>query len=64
MPGRVGTVSGLFFGFAFGMAGLGAAVLGMVADRTGIEFVYRGIAWLPLLGVVAVLLPRSRPARH
>lgn len=64
MPGRVGTVSGLFFGFAFGMAGLGAAVLGMVADRTSIEFVYRGIAWLPLLGVVAVLLPRSRPARH
>jgi MFS transporter, FSR family, fosmidomycin resistance protein len=64
MPGRVGTVSGLFFGFAFGMAGLGAAVLGMVADRTSIEFVYRGIAWLPLLGVVAVLLPKSRSPRH
>jgi FSR family fosmidomycin resistance protein-like MFS transporter len=64
MPGRVGTVSGLFFGFAFGMAGLGAAVLGMVADRTGIEFVYRGIAWLPLLGVVAVLLPKGRSPRH
>jgi MFS transporter, FSR family, fosmidomycin resistance protein len=60
MPGRVGTVSGLFFGFAFGMGGLGAAVLGMVADRTGIEFVYRSIAWLPLLGVVAVLLPKTR----
>jgi hypothetical protein len=64
MPGRVGTVSGLFFGFAFGMAGLGAAVLGMVADRTGIEFVYRGSAWLPLLGVVAVLLPKGRSPRH
>lgn len=60
MPGRVGTVSGLFFGFAFGMGGLGAAVLGMLADRTSIEFVYRSIAWLPLLGVVAVLLPRRR----
>jgi FSR family fosmidomycin resistance protein-like MFS transporter len=46
------------------MAGLGAAVLGMVADRTGIEFVYRGIAWLPLLGVVAVLLPKGRSPRH
>ena len=60
MPGRVGTVSGLFFGFAFGMGGLGAAVLGMLADRTSIEFVYRSIAWLPLLGVVAALLPRRR----
>ena len=60
MPGKVGTVSGLFFGFAFGMGGLGAAVLGMLADRTSIEFVYRSIAWLPLLGVVAALLPRRR----
>ena len=60
MPGRVGTVSGLFFGFAFGMGGLGAALLGMLADRTSIEFVYRSIAWLPLLGVVAALLPRRR----
>ncbi len=60
MPGKVGTVSGLFFGFAFGMGGLGAAVLGMLADRTSIEFVFRSIAWLPLLGVVAALLPRQR----
>lgn len=60
MPGKVGTVSGLFFGFAFGMGGLGAAVLGMLADRTSIDFVYHGIAWLPLLGVVAVLLPGRR----
>ncbi|HVY08235.1 MAG TPA: MFS transporter [Burkholderiales bacterium] len=60
MPGKVGMVSGLFFGFAFGMGGLGAAVLGVLADRTSIEFVYRAIAWLPLLGVVAILLPRSR----
>ena len=60
MPGKVGTVSGLFFGFAFGMGGLGAAVLGVLADRTSIEFVYQSIAWLPLLGIVAVLLPRRR----
>jgi FSR family fosmidomycin resistance protein-like MFS transporter len=60
MPGKVGTVSGLFFGFAFGMGGLGAALLGLLADRTGIEFVYQSIAWLPLLGIVAALLPRRR----
>jgi FSR family fosmidomycin resistance protein-like MFS transporter len=57
IPGKVGMVSGLFFGFAFGMGGLGAAVLGMVADRTSIDNVYHLIAYLPLLGVVAVLLP-------
>lgn len=60
MPGKVGMVSGLFFGFAFGMGGLGAAVLGVLADRTSIEFVYRGIAYLPLLGVVAAFLPKSK----
>ena len=59
MPGRVGMVSGLFFGFAFGMGGLGAAVLGMFADRTSIADVYQAIAYLPLLGVVAALLPRG-----
>jgi FSR family fosmidomycin resistance protein-like MFS transporter len=59
MPGRVGTVSGLFFGFAFGMGGLGAAVLGVLADRTSIGFVYQAIAWLPLLGLAAALLPRA-----
>ncbi|MFO1193935.1 MAG: MFS transporter [Rhodoferax sp.] len=60
MPGKVGTVSGLFFGFAFGMGGLGAAVLGLLADRSSIELVYQGIAWLPLLGVVAIWLPKTR----
>jgi FSR family fosmidomycin resistance protein-like MFS transporter len=60
MPGKVGMVSGLFFGFAFGMGGLGAAVLGVLADRTSVEFVYKGIAYLPLLGVVAALLPKSK----
>lgn len=59
MPGKVGMVSGLFFGFAFGMGGLGAAVLGLLADRTSIAFVYQAIAYLPLLGLVAALLPKA-----
>ncbi|VTU12889.1 Fosmidomycin resistance protein [Variovorax sp. SRS16] len=64
MPGKVGMVSGLFFGFAFGMGGLGAALLGLLADHTSIDFVYRVIAYLPLLGIVAALLPNvERPRR-
>jgi FSR family fosmidomycin resistance protein-like MFS transporter len=59
MPGKVGTVSGLFFGFAFGMGGLGAAVLGAVADARGIEYVYAICAYLPLLGLLTALLPDS-----
>jgi FSR family fosmidomycin resistance protein-like MFS transporter len=62
IPGRIGAVSGLFFGFAFGMGGLGAAALGMLADATNIDIVYRVCAWLPLLGVVAILLPDVRRA--
>jgi FSR family fosmidomycin resistance protein-like MFS transporter len=57
LPGRTGTVAGLFFGFAFGMGAIGAAVLGALADATSIEFVYRVCAWLPLVGLLAVLLP-------
>ncbi len=57
IPGKVGTVSGLFFGFAFGMGGLGAAALGLLADATSVEFVYRVCAYLPLLGIVAIFLP-------
>jgi FSR family fosmidomycin resistance protein-like MFS transporter len=57
MPGRVGAVSGLFFGFAFGVGGIGAAVLGGLADVHGIEFVYRVCSFLPLLGIVAAGLP-------
>ena len=64
MPHRIGMVSGLFFGFAFGMGGLGAAVLGLLADRTSIEYVYQLTAFLPLLGIVAAWLPPSRPAAH
>ena len=65
MPGRVGMVSGLFFGLAFGMAGIGAAALGELADLTNIEFVYRVCSFLPLIGLLTALLPdiegRSRP---
>jgi MFS transporter, FSR family, fosmidomycin resistance protein len=57
MPGNVGAVSGLFFGFAFGIGGIGAAVLGGLADQHGIEFVYRICAYLPLIGMVAAFLP-------
>ena len=57
MPGKVGTVSGLFFGFAFGMGGIGAAVLGTLADAHGIEYVYRLCAFLPLLGLLTAFLP-------
>jgi FSR family fosmidomycin resistance protein-like MFS transporter len=57
VPGKVGMISGLFFGFAFGVAGLGAALLGALADDTSIEFVYRVCAFLPVIGVLAGLLP-------
>jgi MFS transporter, FSR family, fosmidomycin resistance protein len=57
LPGKVGMVAGLFFGFAFGMGGIGAAVLGKLADLQGIEFVYRVCAFLPLLGLLTVFLP-------
>ncbi|MBI3492331.1 MAG: MFS transporter [Acidobacteria bacterium] len=57
VPGRVGLISGVFFGFAFGMGGLGAAVLGALADRVGIESVYGLCAFLPLIGLLAAFLP-------
>ncbi len=57
MPGRVGMVAGLFFGLAFGIAGIGSAVLGKVADHTGINFVFQICAYLPLLGLLTVFLP-------
>jgi FSR family fosmidomycin resistance protein-like MFS transporter len=57
MPGRTGTVAGLFYGFAFGMGGVGAAVLGKFADLTSITFVYQVCAFLPLLGLLAAFLP-------
>lgn len=57
MPGRVGTISGLFFGFAFGMGGIGAAVLGELADRTSIEYVYFLCSFLPAIGILTAFLP-------
>ena len=60
MPGKTGAISGLFFGLAFGIAGIAAAALGALADRYSIELVYHLCAFLPLLGVVAFLLPDMR----
>jgi FSR family fosmidomycin resistance protein-like MFS transporter len=64
VPGKVGMISGLFFGFAFGVAGLGAAVLGRVADAYGIYTVYRICAFLPAIGLLAGLLPDLRQREH
>ena len=61
-PDSVGMVSGLFFGFAFGVGGIGAAALGWAADRIGIVEVYHLVAFMPLLGLLAVFLPRISPA--
>jgi FSR family fosmidomycin resistance protein-like MFS transporter len=57
LPGRVGLISGLFFGLSFGMGGIGAGALGFLADREGIEFVYRVCSFLPLIGLLAAFLP-------
>ncbi|MEO8848350.1 MAG: MFS transporter, partial [Casimicrobiaceae bacterium] len=54
---KIGLVSGMFFGFAFGMGGLAAAMLGLLADHTSVDLVYRVCAFLPLIGVIAVFLP-------
>ncbi len=63
LPGRVGTVAGLFFGFAFGISAIAAAVLGEWADRTSLEHVFHGCAYLPLMGIIAAFLPKlERPA--
>jgi FSR family fosmidomycin resistance protein-like MFS transporter len=58
VPGRTGLIAGIFFGFAFGMGGIAAAVLGVIADARGIEFVYRICAYLPLMGLLTIFLPR------
>ena len=62
VPGRVGMISGLCFGFAFGMAGLGAAVLGELADVTSINFVYTVCSFLPAVGLLAAFLPNLEPS--
>jgi FSR family fosmidomycin resistance protein-like MFS transporter len=63
LPGKVGTVAGLFFGLSFGMGGIGSVALGWLADITSVSLVIRLCAFLPLLGVVAFLLPKDRRSR-
>jgi FSR family fosmidomycin resistance protein-like MFS transporter len=63
MPGRVGMVSGLFFGFAFGMGGIGAAVVGQLADLTSLDYAYRVCAFLPAIGLLTGLLPNIEARR-
>jgi MFS transporter, FSR family, fosmidomycin resistance protein len=57
IPGKIGMISGLFFGFAFGMGGLGSALLGILADKTSLEYVYHICAFLPLIGILTFFLP-------
>jgi MFS transporter, FSR family, fosmidomycin resistance protein len=64
VPGKVGTISGLFFGLAFGMGGMGAAFLGRLADATSITFVYQVCAYLPALGLLTAFLPNVEPPRR
>ena len=64
IPGKIGTISGLFFGLAFGLAGIGAAVLGQLADVWGIVAVYKLCSFLPLLGVLAIFLPDLHKRRN
>src|SRR6185503_13665517 len=63
LPGRVGLVSGIFFGFAFGLGGIGAAAMGRLADAYGMYFVFQLCAFLPALGLVAWFLPDIEGAR-
>ena len=60
LPSRVGMVAGLFFGFAFGVSAIASAALGALADRTGIEFVFKLCGYLPLLGLLTAFLPSDK----
>jgi len=60
LPGKIGMVSGLFYGFAFGIAGLGSAILGYLADQTSIEYVYEIVAFLPIIGIITYFLPNLK----
>lgn len=64
LPRKIGMISGLFFGFAFGIGGLGSAMLGLIADHTSIEFVYKLCALLPLIGISAYFLPNVKSHRR
>ena len=59
LPGRVGLVAGVFFGFSFGLGGIGAAALGELADRTSLDTVYAICAFLPAIGLLTILLPKG-----
>ncbi|MNI57862.1 Fosmidomycin resistance protein [compost metagenome] len=63
LPGKVGLVSGLFFGLAFGLGGLGSALLGVLADATSIAFIMKLCAFLPLIGMFTLLLPKDEMIR-
>ena len=63
VPGRVGMIAGIFFGFAFGMGGIAAAVLGVVADAKGIDYVYKVCAFLPFVGLLTIFLPNMKEAK-
>jgi FSR family fosmidomycin resistance protein-like MFS transporter len=63
VPGKVGLIAGLFFGLAFGIAGIGSAALGHLADLTSIEYVFQVCAWLPLIGLLTAFLPEVEPVR-
>lgn len=60
LPKKLGMVSGLFYGFAFGMGGLGSALLGSLADKTSITYIYQLCAYLPLIGIIALFLPNLK----
>ncbi len=63
VPGRIGAISGVFFGLAFGVAGIGAALLGQIADVRGIDFVYKLCSFLPAIGLLTAFLPNLEPGR-
>jgi FSR family fosmidomycin resistance protein-like MFS transporter len=63
VPGKVGMIAGLFFGFAFGMGGLGSALLGKLADMTSISYVFKVCAFLPLIGIITGFLPGLKSKR-
>ena len=64
VPGRVGLIAGLFFGFMFGIAGIGSALLGWLADEISIEFVFKVCAYLPLIGMITIFLPSVSHKRN
>jgi len=64
LPKKLGMVSGLFYGFAFGMGGIGSAFLGWQADHTSIEFIYQVCSYLPLIGIIAYFLPNLQKVNY